>query len=104
MPLHGLIEIPELPPGRGPEDLLVVVKPGAMDDVLIADADCRVPRRRRHLEQAIVRPHGVEQAPVVELLEEIVEILGVKDGSTALRTLAKPESSSLLHLGDEIPL
>ena len=104
MPLHRLLQVPELPPRRGPEDLLVVVEAGAVDDVLVADASRGVPRGGRHLEEAVVGPHGIEQAPVVELLEEVVEVLGVEDRPAALGALAEPQPRRLLHLGDEIAL
>jgi len=68
VPLHGLVEIPELVVNGGPEDLLVVVVAGTVFDRVIAYAGDGVPVAEVQVEQVIVGADGIEQAEVVELL------------------------------------
>ena len=82
----------------------MVVEASAMDDTFIADPRRRVPRCRRHLQHAVICTHGIEESPVVELFEEIIEIFGEENRTAAFGTLAKPEPGRFLHLRDQIAL
>ena len=103
VPLHGLVEVPELVVNGGSEHLLVVVVTSAMLDAVIADAGDGVPVAKMKVEHVVVGADGVKQAEVVELLIEIVHILGLQGGPSPFEILAREQAARLLHQGDQLP-
>ena len=102
MPLHRLVEIPEFVADRRPEYLGVVVAHRAMVETVVADAGDRIPVAEMEIEDVVGRADGVEQTEVVELLVEVVNVLGQQCPTPALEIALGEEAARALHQLDQL--
>ena len=85
-------------------DLLGEARVHAVDDAVVAEAGHGVPVLQGQLQDPLVRPHGVEQAPVVDHLVEVVHVVGVVGHAAALGVAAHAQLGRLFHHLEEAPL
>ena len=100
VPLHGLVEVPKLVVDGRPKDLHVVVVARAVLQAIVADAGDGVPVAEVEIEQIVGRAQRVEQAKVVHLLVEVIDILGQQGAAAALKVAPGEQATRLLHQRD----
>ena len=98
VPFRGLVKVPELVVDGGavdPDEILVDV--GAMANAVIADTGGRIPLVQVDVQHVVGSAHGIEQAVVVELFVEVIEVFGEQGTAAPLRVLPGEQARRLLH-------
>ena len=67
------------------------------DDIVGEETGGCIPLLERQVEHLSIRPHGVEQAPVVYPFVQIVHIVGEVEGAAPFRVLVDHGPNGFLH-------
>ena len=105
VPFRGLVQVPELVVDGGavdPDEILVDV--GAMANAVIADTGGGIPLVQVDVQHVVGSAHGIEQAVVVELFVEVIEVFGEQGTAAPLRVLPGEQARRLLHQLKQIAL